>query len=82
MKNDETILVETLGENIKCVSNFSDNSLFIVTKDNVGHLYRFNDTCDTISEGYSTPIRFYKEKSKLIKLLFIKRKYLLYVYDR
>ena len=41
-------------------------------------MYRFNDTCDTISEGYSTPIRFYKEKNKLINLLL--RENICYMY--
>lgn len=41
-------------------------------------MYRFNDTRDTISEGYSTPIRFYKEKNKLINLLL--RENICYMY--
>ena len=65
---EDVVLVEKLDKKIKCVSNLSENLLYIVTRDKVGHLCRINNTYDAIKQKYASRLSFYKKHNKLKSL--------------
>ena len=71
ISKDDVILVDNLASGIKCVSNLSNNMLFIITQDKKGHLYTINESCDTMHEECLINLRF-NEKNKKIQNIFLR----------
>ena len=68
ISSDDIIFKETLDEKIRCVSNLSNDLLFIITKDKVGHLYRFNESFSAMHEEYSLILKLGLKNKKVLSV--------------